>query len=271
MNTKIDISVVVPIYNAEKFLKSLLDSLSNQNFTGTYEVLLIDDGSTDNSLKICKEYSKMNTLFKTFHYKNAGVSVARNRGIEKAQGIYLSFIDPDDYVSTYFLKNMLNNMKQSQLVECQHVINKQKLNLSGKRKYHVDSKQFSRLILNNDYPEFNGYVNNKLFISKIIKDYKIKFPPNIIVWEDMLFVIEYLHHCKTITIIGDNLYFYRQRKNSVTHDKNKLRKSLKSKIYVSKQVLKKSNFSYSLYKDFGYWYLRYSLAYLKHKVLDKQF
>ncbi|WP_438768716.1 glycosyltransferase family 2 protein [Limosilactobacillus reuteri] len=57
MNTKIDISVVVPIYNAEKYLKSLLDSLSNQNFTGTYEVLLIDDGSTDNSLKICKEYS----------------------------------------------------------------------------------------------------------------------------------------------------------------------------------------------------------------------
>ena len=124
---------------------------------------------------------------------------------------------------------------------------------------------------NNNYPEFNGYVNNKLFVSKIIKDYEIKFPKNIIVWEDMLFVVEYLYHCKTITVIGDNLYFYRQRKTSVKHYRNKLRKSLKSKIYVSKQILKKSDFSYHLYKDFGYWYLRYNLAYLKHKVLDKQF
>ncbi|WP_438768715.1 hypothetical protein ACSX1G_05760 [Limosilactobacillus reuteri] len=185
--------------------------------------------------------------------------------------MYLSFIDPDDYVSTYFLENMLINMGQSQLVECQHAVNKQQLNLSDKRKYQVNSKRFSRLILNNNYPEFNGYVNNKLFVSKIIKDYEIKFPKNIIVWEDMLFVVEYLYHCKTITVIGDNLYFYRQRKTSVTHDRNKLRKSLKSKIYVSKQILKKSDFSYHLYKDFGYWYLRYNLAYLKHKVLDKQF
>lgn len=271
MDNKIEISVIIPIYNAEKYLNSMLMSLSNQSIKKSYEVILIDDGSTDSSLKICENFSKKNSIFKTFHYNNAGVSVARNKGIEQAKGKYLSFVDPDDEVSRYFLEDMLKNMKYSQLVECQHTKDRQQLDLLNNEKYQVNSKKFVDFILNRKYPEYNGYVNNKLFISEIIKNNNIKFPNNIIVWEDMIFVIDYLRYCEKVTVLTDKLYFYRQRRNSVTHDEKKLKKSLESKIYVSKQVLKYSKFSYRLYKDFGYWYLRYNLAYFKHTLLDSNF
>ncbi len=98
MSGDIIISVIVPVYNAEKYLNECIDSLIGQTFFYSMEVILIDDGSTDNSPSLCDSYSQKHENIKVIHQENSGVSVARNRGIEKAQGKYIGFVDADDYV-----------------------------------------------------------------------------------------------------------------------------------------------------------------------------
>lgn len=93
----IKISIIVPAFNVEKYILKCLESLSNQTYSNI-EIIIINDGSTDNSGVICKTYSAGNDKFSLFHQKNSGVSVARNLGIEKATGDYLLFVDPDDYI-----------------------------------------------------------------------------------------------------------------------------------------------------------------------------
>ena len=99
MNSKV--SIVVPIYNTEKYLKKCLDSIINQTYENL-EIILVDDGSTDNSGKIIDDYAKKDSRIKAIHQKNAGQSTARNNGIKKATGKYISFIDGDDEIKPTF-------------------------------------------------------------------------------------------------------------------------------------------------------------------------
>ena len=95
------ISVIVPIYNVEDYLHRCVDSIINQTYTNL-EIILVDDGSPDNCLKICDEYAKKDSRIKVVHKKNGGLSDARNAGLEIATGEYIGFVDSDDYISLYF-------------------------------------------------------------------------------------------------------------------------------------------------------------------------
>ncbi|WP_242237216.1 SP_1767 family glycosyltransferase [Streptococcus acidominimus] len=99
------ISIIVPVYNVERYLKRCLDSLLRQTYTD-FELLLINDGSTDSSAEICEEYAKKDKRIRVIHQENAGPSAARNRGIELAQGRYITFVDSDDFVEDYYLDNL---------------------------------------------------------------------------------------------------------------------------------------------------------------------
>ena len=103
------ISVIVPIYNTEKYLKRALNSLLKQTYQDL-EILLIDDGSTDSSLKICQEYAKKDHRIKVFHQENKGVSVVRNFGLSVAKGEYISFLDSDDYMEPNMLQTLYQNL-----------------------------------------------------------------------------------------------------------------------------------------------------------------
>lgn len=105
------ISVIVPIYNVEKYLARCVDSIVNQTYKD-FELILVDDGSPDNSGKICDEYAKKDSRIKVVHKKNGGLSDARNAGMAVATGEYISFIDSDDYVSDDFFECLLDVMNK---------------------------------------------------------------------------------------------------------------------------------------------------------------
>lgn len=105
-------SIIVPVYNVENYINICIDSLLNQDYNN-YEILLIDDCSTDNSGNICDKYSQKHSFIKTFHKKNSGLSDARNLGIEKAEGDYIIFVDSDDYIKENILKEFANTLKNN--------------------------------------------------------------------------------------------------------------------------------------------------------------
>jgi len=111
MNEKNKISIIVPIYNSEKYLKRCIESILKQTYTNI-ELILINDGSEDKSLEICEEYKKNDERIIIVNKENEGVSVARNIGIEKATGELISFVDADDYLEATFLQELLDIMEK---------------------------------------------------------------------------------------------------------------------------------------------------------------
>lgn len=109
------ISVIVPVYNVEPFISSCLDSLSKQIYQN-FEVLLVNDGSTDNSGAICREYADRDSRFHYFEKENAGVADARNFGIERSKGDYITFVDSDDWVTEEYLSILIETLKELKLL-----------------------------------------------------------------------------------------------------------------------------------------------------------
>ena len=111
MNKQDLISVIVPVYNVENYLKRCLDSIINQTYQNI-EIILIDDGSTDNSGNLCEDYKKIDNRIKVVHKTNGGLSDARNTGIKKAKGKYITFVDSDDYVEYDYVEYLYNLIKK---------------------------------------------------------------------------------------------------------------------------------------------------------------
>ena len=136
------ISIVIPIFNSEKYLLECLNSVLNQSFSD-FEVLCINDGSIDRSKEICEQYVRKDKRFRLYNQKNAGVSVARNLGIEKAQGEYLCFVDSDDVIAKDFLWNLLDRIQGCDASVCDFSNDLRKL---GKKEKHVLSYEKNDLI-----------------------------------------------------------------------------------------------------------------------------
>ena len=210
------ISIIVPIYNIEKYLRECVDSLVNQTYKNI-EILLIDDGSTDSSGKIADELANKDDRIKVFHKKNGGLSDARNYGIEKASGKYLSFIDSDDYVSTDFIEFLYNNLIKNnvKISSCAFVhffddgVKKNVLFRNIEKKYDVYEAQ----IYLNTIGYFNASSCNKLFDATLFDD--IKFPVNV-TSEDLFIMYKLIHKANGLYYNSEEKYFYRQRRGSIT-------------------------------------------------------
>lgn len=209
------ISVIVPIYNAEKFLHYCIDSILNQSFVD-FEILLVNDGSTDNSGRICDEYAGMDTRAKVIHKQNGGVSSARNAGIEAAKGEYICFVDSDDYLESNYLKELVETKKKYpdfDNVWCgfQTVEDYLKSNINTVASEYNKDYSFSNLSSIMDLCE-KWLVQmpwNKLFLTKTIKENSIIFPPELSLGEDYIFNLRYLD-CTNgkIVVINKPLYDY---------------------------------------------------------------
>lgn len=191
-----------------------------------FELLLIDDGSTDKSARICDEYAKKDSRIKVFHKKNGGVSNAKNVGIRESQGMYISFIDPDDCIKSNFLEKLyadVQNANDIQMVECYT----KQFDDNGKvfkyKKFYKTS-----CILNNEEWLSNAeyyFTRNKnlprtvLYSADIIKNNSLFFNENYSVCEDCDFVFRYAGHIKNVFIDSDELYCYRRRLDSLTNTK----------------------------------------------------
>ncbi len=208
------VSVIVPVYNAEKYLNRCVDSILSQTMTD-FELLLIDDGSKDNSGRICDEYSEKDARVRVFHKPNGGVSSARNLGLDNAIGKWITFCDADDVVLPSWLSNFIDNACDSVDYVVQGF-------LADKPIHETDDNQCS----NNREVSFSfegtvedgvllmsknnmlGYVWCKLFKQSIIKQFNVSFNELYNYQEDMIFNLSYLQHCKRIRSINDVGYFY---------------------------------------------------------------
>lgn len=207
------VSVIVPVYNSEKYLKRCINSILNQTYFDI-EVILVDDGSTDSSQSVCKRLAKKDTRIKYYRKENEGAAIARNYGIEKATGKYITFVDSDDWIDPHLVSALYNKIQiqGSDFVLCNYV----NVDIRGKK------RQPNRLNLSHSF-DFSNLEDVLLFFSSrlpwrgpcfkiyktsIIKNENIRFPQNITVGEDTIFNLRYLLKCHYIDFLNVDLYFY---------------------------------------------------------------
>lgn len=211
------ISIIVPIYNSESYLEQCVDSILNQTFQD-FELLLIDDGSTDNSLQICLQYSQKDNRIRCYTQKGLGPSAARNIGLEHAQGEYITFVDSDDYLNLDALEILYNAIQDGayDLVRCsfQCVGPRNKLKTRELPDIHVHSKHELAQIYYNNYELYlHANVWGKLYRASIIKKHNIKFKKDIHVCEDRIFNVEYAQYANTAILLKYVGYNYVDRGN----------------------------------------------------------
>ncbi len=206
------ISVIVPVYNVKEFLNECVESILVQTFEN-FEILLIDDGSTDGSEKLCDELKTRDKRIRVFHQKNAGLSAARNFGIKEAKGKYLAFVDSDDSVKPAFLKNLHDSLKNddSDIAVCGYDKDiPEKITLSGK-------DACIRLLTKQENLDILAW--NKLYKKSLFLENKIFYPEGKI-HEDNLTTYKLYSKVKKVSFVPESLYKYRKRSGSIT-DKNK--------------------------------------------------
>lgn len=208
----VKISVIVPVYNMENYLDLCLSSLVHQTFKD-YEIIVINDGSTDISLDIIKNYEKeFPKRFRTFSFKNQGISKTRNYGIKVARGKYITFIDSDDYVDITFLEDMYNKIKEndSDICVCDYYTFTDKNKVS-----EVKLTDFEDSSIENN-PQLLWKINsspwNKLYKKDLFKNLKFED----IKYEDLLLIPKILCESKRIVKLNKCLNYYRIRENSET-------------------------------------------------------
>lgn len=205
------ISIIIPVYNVENYINRCLESLI-KNKKYIYEVILIDDGSKDNSAKICKEYSDKYKFIKYFYQKNAGPSKARNMGLEFASGDYIMFVDSDDYIGN--IKEIENIIKQYNsdyyiFMNMYKVINNKENKNIAKVKNGIYLKQKDKKILTNLIKE--ELINSpcsKIYRKDIIDSNNIRFNDKYNMAEDLLFNINYLNYCNNYVLNDLTFYYY---------------------------------------------------------------
>ncbi|MCF7546034.1 glycosyltransferase [Enterococcus faecium] len=213
------VSIIVPVFNAGKYLENLILSLMNQTYHNI-EIIFIDDGSTDNSRNIVNKYCKKDSRITKIFTENSGVSSARNRGLDIASGDYICFIDADDYLEDIYVEKLLNGVRNNnvQLAICDYWLvygKKKKTDNNLKSISTVNSSVIIKeVLLSDNY--IKGFVWNKIFDAQIIKEHSIKFNDKSFILEDMEFLIKYLCHIESIYLIHQQLYNYVQHSNSAT-------------------------------------------------------
>lgn len=205
------ISVIVPVYNAEKYLRRCIESILTQTFTD-FELLLIDDGSKDNSLHICEEFAKNDSRIRVFHKKNGGVSSARNVGLDNINGKWLAFIDSDDIIEQDYLYNLIIKSDEVDFVICGYKqIGKQnKIVIYHEAIYDMNSKKEMSFFDKSELEAQSLFYCpwRKLYKSDIIKKHNIKFETNIFLGEDTCFIISYINYVNKIRTIKSTSYTY---------------------------------------------------------------
>lgn len=215
------ISVIVPVYNTEQYLECCLNSVLLQTFKD-FEVLLIDDGSTDKSGEICDKYALKDSRIRVFHKENGGVSSARNVGLRNAKGKWLTFLDSDDELMLYaldFLINIVNDHSDIDIVlagydtvDLKNGIVKSTSELPYTSKI-VNRDSAIKLMYRSDF--YLCFICSKLYKNSIIKKNKLFFDETIYYSEDRLFIIQYLCNCRNqIQYTTKSIYKYFYRDNS---------------------------------------------------------
>ena len=207
-----EVSVIVPFYNPPKLrFRKCIESLLDQCFQD-YEIILVDDGNSQEVLSIAQEYAKNSGRIRLIQQENSGVSAGRNVGIENANGKYISFVDADDFVEYDYLHKLYKAIQDSDISICGLC----------EQFYPMDDGWEDSHVFFSMPNEHSGlqYINfsvNKMYKTDILKKYAVHFPVDVKLGEDALFLAKYFEHCFSIRCIPDLLYHYVPNEKSAVH------------------------------------------------------
>lgn len=201
------VSVIVPVYNSEKFLEECINSLLNQN-SHNFELILVDDGSTDSSPIICETFARYSNI-RVFHKENGGVGSARNFGLKMAKGDWIVFVDSDDVVTNSYISYLYKSVSEDKIELA--VCNLYTDSTTGV--YECLIPKFSNITLSEMLINI-GLLRSlgpccKIFNKQILEQHQICFPENYSYGEDTVFTLRYLLHVKHCSFIPQSLYYYR--------------------------------------------------------------
>lgn len=214
----VQISIICPVYNVECYIERCVESIISQSFPA-WELIMVDDGSTDKSGEICDRYAKSDSRIKVIHQPNMGVSAARQKGSENANGVYVIHIDPDDYVEYNMLENLYNEAveKKADVVICDFYVDE--LTGSTYRIAQKPTNEDTEDILRSLFQHLHGSCWNKLVKRECYNKYNVRFPPGINYCEDVLFWVQLFSHYEVrIVYLPQAFYHYVMHTGSITHN-----------------------------------------------------
>ena len=240
-------SVIVPIYKVEKYLPQCIESVLNQPFKD-FELILVDDGSPDNSGLVCDEYAKKDNRIRVIHKKNSGVSDTRNEGLSIANGEFIWFLDSDDYMAESAMGNIANMIQNSpdlDMITCAHTnvySDKSKITVFLPHNYsniNIDREEFLYALYESNGAYWASWKN--IYRNSIIKKNNLKFSKNLICAEDCDFFMNFLRYAEKFTFLNAPIINYRiNREGSVTNVMSK--KAVMDQLEVFKD-------NYSIYSE----------------------
>lgn len=240
------VSIIVPIYNAERYLSNCIESILNQSYKNL-EILLINDGSTDKTMEICNSYAQKDNRIRVFNKINEGVSKTRNLGIKCATGNYIFFIDCDDFLEINAIEKLYEYTKEYEVIKINYLVFEKE-----KEKYRVEYKgEFSNIkimkeIINGKIGGFCwGYLIKRELLNNILFDEETSY------MEDTIFIIQVLLNTKKIKIVENTYYNHVIHGFSLTNTKNNILKTIKEYLYSLKKIEKiiKENTDYDCTLD----------------------
>lgn len=243
------VSIIVPVYNSNLYLDECLESIINQTYK-FIEIILVNDGSTDNSQEICNHYARKDNRVTVISQSNKGVVLARKQGIRNAHGEYITFIDSDDYIAKDYIQTMLNNIGDSDMVTSALIL-KDRIWEDEIDEGIYDISFKSEVINNMIYKKGtskNGLVTHitiKLFRTDIVKKMMDTVDDYVYYGEDAEFVYKYILRCNKVTITKYKGYYYRENESSITHVVHDDFLISVNRMYLSL----KEDFEKSQYKD----------------------
>lgn len=274
------VSIIIPVYNVEKHVSDCIESVLKQSFKD-FELILVDDGSPDNSGKICDVFAEKDHRIRVLHKKNGGVSSARNLGIDNASGEWICFVDSDDWVDQDYCLNLISAVEsQSSLIMTRNDFPGKKID-SIKECRDLSGEERIDFIILNRILDFSGPCC-KLFNRDIIYKNNIRFPENIHMGEDGIFMAQYLNATDSLTVLNLSDYHYMDNLQSLSHryydfrsewDCFTLWKAELSKLFTSKKLIDNIEFNKLLWNNrIGDTFFRciLCLSRQKNKLTSKQ-
>ena len=213
--------MIIPVYNAAKYLSECLESLIARN-REDYEIILVNDGSTDNSAYICEQYSKEYKQILFYSKENSGVSDTRNKGIELSSGEYIAFIDSDDYVESGYIDTIISllDYKADIYIYGYHEQNEKGIFTKIITQLESGMQVMDSTICENIFSELHYQVWNKIFKAEIVKKNGIKFDLNLRISEDLKFWVDYFYYISNLYIWNKPIYYYRYNANGAVRKKS---------------------------------------------------
>ena len=258
------VSVIVPVYNVDKYISECINSIVDQTYK-KLDIILIDDGSTDNSGLICDEYKDFDDRIRVIHKKNGGAASAKNVGLDLVKGKYVCFVDSDDYLSKDYVEKLLKNMieNNSDISECLF------FNLYKDKKSNESFYSQNRVFSSEQYLE--QYIKdwksslfwNKLFKTEVINSIRFKKEKRCI--DDEFFTYKVILNSKRISKLDESLYFYRQRKSSAINNSKNNNQKAQDSIDI---LIERYNLVTNKYPKLKKEYIDHDICYLHYIIND---